>query len=108
MNILIVNTGDDKLDQAYKNIQVHISTFDTFEGFYPYFVDIVKTDDHEKLNKWLLKVLFVELKFGRNEVKHDFDILLESLDAKNKNNLSLWLNESLNKLNKEGGKHHAI
>ena len=61
MNILIANTGDDKLDEAYKSIQVHISSFDSFEAFYPYFVDIVKTDDQEKLNKWLLKVLFVDL-----------------------------------------------
>ena len=98
MNILIANTGDDKLDEAYKSIQVHISSFDNFEAFYPYFVDIVKTDDQERLNKWLLKVLFVELKFGRNEVKHDFDLLLEKVKPENKITLETWLQTELSKL----------
>ena len=98
MNILKVNTGDDKLDEAYKNIQVHISSFESFEAFYSYFVDIVKTDDKERLNKWLLKVLFVEFKFGRNEVKHDFDVLLEKVKPESKITLETWLQTELSKL----------
>ena len=53
MNILTVNTGDEKLDVAYKNFQVHVSSFDKFAEFQNYFNKIVKTDDKDRLNKWL-------------------------------------------------------
>lgn len=33
MNILNVNTGDEKLDEAYRNFQVHVSSFDKFTEF---------------------------------------------------------------------------
>jgi len=99
MTILTVNTGNKKLDKAYKNMQVHVSTYETFEGFHSYFKSVVKTDDMEYLNTWLLKVLHYEFRHGR--VKHDFDILLEKVSDEQKNKLELWLEEQLLKT---GGK----
>lgn len=98
MNILTVNTGDEKLDEAYRNIQVHISAFDKFPEFQNYFNQIVKTDDKERLFKWLLKVLFVEFKYGRTQSKHDFDILLERVGPEQKTKLEKWLNDNLEKV----------
>ncbi len=97
MNILNVNTGDAKLDEAYKNIQVHICTFDKFVEFESYFNSVVKTDDKEVLLRWLLKVLFVEFKYGRTQNKHDFDILLERVSTSDKEKLENWLKEKLEK-----------
>jgi len=54
---------------------------------------IVKTDDVEKLNKWLLKVLFVNLKYD----KHDFDKLIDIVDDAKKQELQNWLSNSLKK-----------
>ncbi|AXX89382.1 hypothetical protein CKA55_12505 [Arcobacter suis] len=101
MNILSVNTGDAKLDEAYKNIQVHICTFDKFIEFENYFNSIVKTDDKEVLLRWLLKVLFVEFKYGREQIKHDFDILLERVSPSDKELLERWLKEKLEKVRDE-------
>lgn len=98
MNILNVSTGDAKLDEAYKNIQVHICTFDKFVEFESYFNSIVKTDDKEVLLKWLLKVLFIEFKYGRTQNKHDFDILLERVSSSDKALLEKWLKEKLEKV----------
>ncbi|MFA9238275.1 MAG: hypothetical protein ACEQSQ_00115 [Candidatus Paceibacteria bacterium] len=98
MNILNVNTGDAKLDEAYKNIQVHICTFDKFIEFESYFNSVVKIDDKEKLFKWLLKVLFVEFKYGREQIKHDFDILLERAQPEQKLKLEKWLKDNLEKV----------
>ncbi len=98
MNILTVNTGDAKLDEAYKNIQVHICSFDKFPEFQNYFNQIVKIDDKERLFKWLLKVLFVEFKYGRNQIKHDFDILLERAKPEEKMKLEKWLKDKLEKV----------
>ena len=100
MNILTVNTGDEKLDEAYRNIQVHISAFDKFPEFQNYFNQIVKTDDKERLFKWLLKVLFVEFKYGRTQSKHKFDALLEKVSAEEKTKLEKWLNDNLEKVSK--------
>ena len=98
MNILSVNTGDEKLDVAYKNFQVHVSGFDKFPEFQSYFYKIVKTDDKERLNKWLLKVLFIEFRYGRTSQKHDFDILLERVGSKDKEVLEKWLKDKLEKV----------
>lgn len=98
MNILNVNTGNEKLDEAYKNIQVHICTFDKFVEFESYFNSVVKTDDKEVLFKWLLKVLFIEFKYGRNQNKHDFDILLERVGSEQKLKLEMWLKDNLEKV----------
>ena len=98
MNILAVNTGDEKLDVAYKNFQVHVSSFDKFAEFQAYFNKIVKTDDKERLNKWLLKVLFIEFRYGRAQVKHDFDILLEKVSSEKKETLEKWLKDNLEKI----------
>ena len=98
MNILSVNTGDEKLDVAYKNFQVHVSSFDKFAEFQNYFNKIVKTDDKEKLNKWLLKVLFIEFRYGRTSQKHDFDILLERVSSEKKEQLEKWLEDNLEKV----------
>jgi 7,8-dihydro-6-hydroxymethylpterin-pyrophosphokinase len=98
MNILAVNTGDEKLDVAYKNFQVHVSSFDKFVEFQSYFNKIVKTDDKERLNKWLLKVLFIEFRYGRAQDKHDFDILLEKVSSEKKEQLKKWLKDNLEKV----------
>lgn len=98
MNILTVNTGDEKLDVAYKNFQVHVSSFDKFAEFQNYFNKIVKTDDKDRLNKWLLKVLFIEFRYGRNQGKHDFDILLEKVKPEKKEQLEKWLKDNLEKV----------
>lgn len=98
MNILNVNTGDEKLDEAYRNFQVHVSSFDKFTEFQNYFNKIVKTDDKETLNKWLLKVLFIEFRYGRTQSKHDFDILLERVSSEKKEQLENWLKDNLEKV----------
>ncbi len=98
MNILSVNTGDAKLDEAYKNIQVHICTFDKFVEFESYFNSVVKTQDKEVLLRWLLKVLFIEFKYGRAQNKHDFDILLERVSSSDKEVLEKWLKDKLEKV----------
>jgi len=98
MNILTVNTGNEKLDEAYKNIQVHICSFDNFVEFESYFNSIVKTQDKEKLNNWFLKVLFWEFKYGRTQNKHDFDILLERVSPEKKQQLENWLKDNLEKV----------
>ena len=105
MNILQVNTGDEKLDEAYKRMQIHISTFDTFEAFYSYFKDVVKSDDYENLTKWLLKVLHHEFRHGRSSMevpKHDFDVLLENLSKEDRQTMETWLKS---KLEKVGGRN---
>lgn len=101
MNILIVNTGNEKLDTAYKNMQVHISGYETFESFNSYFKSVVKTEDYEYLSTWLLKVLHHEFRHGRTENKHDFDLLLEKVSPEQKAKLERWLEEQLEKI---GGK----
>ena len=98
MNILTVNTGDEKLDVAYKNFQVHVSSFDKFAEYQNYFNKIVKTDDKERLNKWHLKVLFIEFRYGRAQDKHDFDILLEKVSSEKKEQLKKWLSDNLEKV----------
>lgn len=98
MNILTVNTGDEKLDEAYRNFQVHVSSFDKFAEFQNYFNKIVKTDDKDRLNKWLLKVLFIEFRYGRTTQKHDFDILLERVSSEKKEQLEKWLKDNLEKV----------
>lgn len=101
MNILQVNTGDEKLDEAYKRMQIHISQFDTFEAFYSYFKDIVKSNDYENLTKWLLKVLHHEFRHGRSNMevpKHDFDLLLENLSQKDRLTMENWLKNKMHKV----------
>lgn len=98
MNILLVNTGDEKLDEAYKNIQVHICTFDKFIEFESYFNSVVKTQDKEVLLRWLLKVLFIEFKHGRSQIKTDWDILLEKASPDKKQQLEKWLKDNLEKV----------
>lgn len=95
--MLIPNTGDEQLDRAYNNLGTHISAHNSFEEFYNYFQKIVKTDDKEVLNKWLLKVLYVQIK-ATNENKHDFDLLLEKVTPVNRSNLESWLKVQLQKV----------
>jgi hypothetical protein len=90
-------TGDDKMDEAYQNMQLHVSTFNDFNSFHNYFKSIVKTDDNEKLNKWLLKVLFVNLK-QPNNIQHNFDKLLDAVDSDKKKQLQEWLETNLIKV----------
>ncbi|WP_044414694.1 hypothetical protein [Halarcobacter anaerophilus] len=102
MSLFTVQTGDEKLDQAYSRMCSHVSSHESFDSFYRYFTQIVKTDDHEKLNKWLLKVLFCELKYGKSEKKHDFDLMIEALELSEPakaEQLRQWLEQNLEKLN---------
>ncbi len=101
MNIVTIQTDNTKLDEAYKNMQIHISSFNDFDTFDEYFKDVIKTDDYEVLSKWLLKVLFAEFKYGRTEQKHDFDVLLENTNEANKQQLINWLKTNLEKSNKQ-------
>ena len=108
MNILNVNTGDEKLDEAYRNFQVHVSSFDKFAEFENYFNKIVKTDDKERLNKWLLKVLFIEFRYGRpgmneNQEKHLFDKILEKSKHEDREKLKQWIDATAKKLEIGGG-----
>lgn len=91
------NTGDNKMDEAYDKMKVHVAGYKDFESFYNYFQKIVTTDDQGHINKWLLKVLYVDLK---NKEKHDFDKLLEQCSAENAQQLKTWLD---NKLKEVGG-----
>ncbi|BAK73734.1 hypothetical protein [Arcobacter sp. L] len=67
-------------------------------SFKTIFNKIVKTDDKDRLNKWLLKVLFIEFRYGRTSQKHDFDILLERVSLRDKEKLENWLKEKLEKV----------
>ncbi|WP_323594421.1 hypothetical protein [Aliarcobacter butzleri] len=98
MNILTVNTGNEKLDEAYKRMQIHICTYDKVDEFMNYFNSITKDVKKEELLKWLLKVLFWEFKYGRVDKKHDFDLLLEKVEPKDKVVLEKWLKEKLEKV----------
>jgi hypothetical protein len=103
MNILTVNTGDAKLDEAYKNIQVHICSFDKFIEFESYFHSVVKTQDKEVLLRWLLKVLFVEFKYGRATIsekqeKHLFDLILDKSKPEDREKLKQWIDATAKKL----------
>lgn len=92
-NLLTLNTGDKKMDEAYARIQSHVDKCKTFDDFFMHFNYIVKTDDKETLNKWLLKVLFVNIKYD----KHDFEKLIDSVDDVKKQELRDWLSTSLEK-----------
>ncbi|WP_294962285.1 hypothetical protein [Sulfurimonas sp.] len=96
MSLFTPNTGDKKMDEAYLNLKVHIDKCKTFDEFIQHFNYIVKTDDTELLNKWLLKVLYVNMKLDNTD-KHDFDKLLESVDEVKKQELKNWLEVSLKK-----------
>ncbi|MCG3696894.1 hypothetical protein L5F39_04615 [Aliarcobacter butzleri] len=98
MNILTVNTGNTKLDEAYKRMQIHICTYDKVDEFMNYFNSITKDVKEDELLKWLLKVLFWEFKYGRVDKKHDFDLLLEKVEPKDKVVLEKWLKEKLEKV----------
>ncbi len=95
MSLFTPQTGNEKMDKAYANLQEHVDRCKTFDMFLQHFNYIVKTDDKEVLNKWLLKVLFVNMKQSRE--KHDFDKLLECVDEAKKMELQLWLKTTLEK-----------
>lgn len=96
MSILNPNTGNERMDEAYAKMQMYVSAFADFESFYNYFLKIVKTDDKKILNKWLLKVLFIDLKYTNNAL-HPFDKLLTCVDENKKKELEAWLVNSLKK-----------
>lgn len=101
MGLFAPNTGDEKMDKAYMNLQVHVDKCKTFDDFFMHFNYIVKTDNKDILNKWLLKVLFVNMKQNTQE-QHDFDKLLELVGEVKKQELKVWLKASLEKYG--GGK----
>ncbi len=84
-----------KIQKAIYKLDVHISAFETFEEFEPYFKNIVKTDNKEMLNNLFLQMLFYLLKTNK---KSDWDILLQSVEESKKKELEAWLKNSLNKL----------
>ena len=43
-------------------------------------------------------MLFIEFRYGRNQVKHDFDILLEKVELEKKEQLEKWLKDNLEKV----------
>lgn len=95
MELFTPNTGNAKMDKAYMNMQEHVNKCKNFDEFLMHFKYIAKTDDAEKLNEWLLKVLFVNMKYD-NQEKHDFDKLLESVDIQKQQELRDWLQTTLN------------
>lgn len=102
MNILTVDTGDTKLDEAYKRMQVHICTYDKVDEFINYFKSITKDKKEDELLNWLLKVLFWEFKYGREanayrENMSDWEVLLNACSDDEKNGLQAWIKTQLNK-----------
>ncbi len=95
MSKLNPNTGNEKMDEAYNRLSLYVESFEGFIQFYDYFFKIVKTDDKEVLNKWLLKVLYVNLKQTPKPTKHKFDVLLEKVDENKRQQLEAWLDKSL-------------
>lgn len=96
MNLFTPNTGDEKMDKAYVNMQEHVMKCKSFDDFLMHFKYIVKTNDLEVLNKWLLKVIFVNIKYDSQE-KHDFEKLLECVNDTDRENLKVWLRTNLEK-----------
>lgn len=94
MNLFTPNTGDEKLDETYIKMQTHIITFNEFPKFEKYFLSIAQTDDMKRLNKWLLKVLFVQIRYPQDE-KHKFDLLLEKIKKEDALKLEEWLDTKL-------------
>ena len=94
MNLFTPNTGDKKMDEAYVRMQEHVSKCKSYDDFQMHFKYIVKTDDLEVLNNWLLKVIYVNLKYVNTPI-HDFDRLLECVDDKTKKELKEWLRTTL-------------
>lgn len=93
MNLLTPNTGDAQMDKAYTNMQSHIDKCNDFETFHQHFNYVAKTDDLPKLNVWLLKVLFVQMKRT-----HPFDELLSYVEESKKQELESWLESMLTKV----------
>ena len=102
INILTVDTGNTKLDEAYKRMQVHICTYDKVDEFINYFKSITKDKKEDELLNWLLKVLFWEFKYGREanayrENMSDWEVLLNACSDDEKNGLEAWIKTQLNK-----------
>lgn len=94
---MTADTGDSKMDEAYKRLELHIKSFESFEEFYRYFMKIKKTDNDKTLIKWLLKVLFVQLRITNNK-KHKFDLLIEKINDKERATMENWFDEKLKKV----------
>jgi len=98
---LAPQTGNEQMDEAYQRMQVHVDKCNSFEQFHNYFNQVLKSNDKEKLNTWLLKVIYVHLK----QPKHEFDQMLELLEKNEPEKvqrLKVWLSNSLFEA-KEGG-----
>ncbi len=95
----LLNTGNEKMDQAYMRMQEHVSKCKTFDEFDMHFSYIAKTDDLNVLNRWLLKVLYVQMKQDSKEL-HDFDKLLSYLDSTKQEEMKVWLQLNLEKYRK--------
>jgi len=95
---LLPNTGDPKMDKAFINFKEHVDKCKDFATFLQHFNYIVKTDDPEILNRWLLKVLFVLLK---QQAVHDFDKLCAAVPEHKAKELREWLEAYLIKYTKD-------
>lgn len=96
MNILSPQTGNPKGDEALRRLIEYVDMFDDFTSFYNYFMKQLKTDDMNKLNKYLLMGFFSYLKQPRH--KHKFDEIVELLQNKEPDkakNLITWLDNTL-------------
>lgn len=107
MQILTVDTGNKKLDDAYKRMQIHIFAYEKCEEFINYFTTITKDSDKDELIKWFMRVLFWEFRFGRGtmqnqtvntEIKNDWQILMENISDTNREKLEAWLQAELKKV----------
>lgn len=83
-------TGDEQMDDAYARLKAHMESFEEFAKFFDYFNTIVKTDDDKYIKRWLLKVLFVQLK-----AKHPFDEIYDNADDEGKKIIKNWMERNL-------------
>jgi len=112
MQILSVYTNNSKLDLAYKKMQEHINMYENLEEFIAYFNNLTKEVNKDELLSWLIKVLFWEFRYGRDNLlnelvntqtkqnKSDWDILLDNVSSKDRDSLESWLSLQLERLEK--------
>jgi len=86
-------TGDEKMDEAYKKVASMVDKFEEFGQFFDYFHSEVKTDNTDYVNRWLLMVIFGHLKH-----QHPFDRVYDAADDKTKVKLRAWLEGHLVKV----------
>ena len=86
-------TGDEKIDEAYKKVAAMVDKFESFSQFFDYFHSEVKTDNTDYVNRWLLMVIFAHLNH-----QHPFDRVYDAATEEKKVKLKGWLGEQLNRV----------